>query len=56
MNELERQRVSRIALDHAIRLQQEEPPPKVPHVCIRLAVASAAGAAALAAAAAQFLH
>lgn len=55
MNELERQRVTRIALDHAIRLQQEEPPPR-PHVCLRLAVVSAAGAAVLATTVAQFLH
>jgi hypothetical protein len=27
MSELERQRVARIALDHAIRLQEEEPKP-----------------------------
>lgn len=58
MKELERQRVCRIAMDHALRVQEaEKPPPATPRsICIKAVAAATATVAATAALAARFLH
>lgn len=57
MNELERQRVARIAMDlHAQRLQQERPPPSRFFGPRSTTLAAVGVAAVLATTVAQFLH